>query len=31
MSKRNWIIVAVAAVVVLLIAIPLLRRDKRVT
>lgn len=31
MSKRNWIIAAVAAIVVLLIAIPLLRRDKRVT
>jgi HlyD family secretion protein len=31
MSKRNWIIVAVAAIVVLLIAIPLLRREKRIT
>ncbi|HEX7190398.1 MAG TPA: efflux RND transporter periplasmic adaptor subunit [Thermoanaerobaculia bacterium] len=31
MSKRNWIIAGVAAVVVLLIAIPLLRRDKHVT
>jgi HlyD family secretion protein len=31
MSKRNWIIAGIAVVVVLLIAIPLLRRNKQVT
>src|SRR5947209_8697905 len=31
MSKRNWIIAGAVVVVVLLIAIPLLSRDKRVT
>src|ERR1051326_1257093 len=31
MSRRNWIIAGVAVVVVLLIAIPLVRRDKHVT
>jgi HlyD family secretion protein len=31
MSKRNWLIAGAAVVVLLLIAIPLLRRNKRVT
>jgi HlyD family secretion protein len=31
MNKRNWLIAGAAVVIVLLIAIPLLRREKRVT